>query len=97
VYYGAAEGTARALVADLVPSDQRGVAYGMFSTLEGLAAFPASLIAGLLWQGVGAWGGFGPGAPFLFGTALAVIAVALLVAWLPAGREPSPPPTTAEA
>jgi MFS family permease len=97
VYYGAAEGTARALVADLVPSEQRGVAYGMFSTLEGLAAFPASLIAGLLWQGIGAWSGFGPGAPFLFGAVLAVMAVTLLVAWLPAGREASPPATTPEA
>lgn len=90
-YYGAAEGTTKALVADLVPTAHRGVAYGLLSTLEGLAAFPASLMAGVLWQGIGPWRGFGPGAPFLFGAALALIAVVLLVAWLPAGHEPPAP------
>jgi len=93
-YYGAAEGTAKALVADLVPSARRGVAYGLHSTLEGLAAFPASLMAGVLWQGIGPWRGFGPGAPFLFGAGLALIAVVLLVAWLPAGHEPPLPART---
>jgi MFS family permease len=83
VYYGAVEGTARAYVADLVHPDRRGTAYGVFNAAIGVAAFPASLIAGVLWQGVGAWPGFGPAAPFLFGAALAFAAVALLVGWVP--------------
>jgi MFS family permease len=29
------------------------------------------------------WAGFGPAAPFLFGAAMALVAVVLLVAWLP--------------
>ena len=38
---------------------------------------PASVIAGILWQGVGDWGGFGPAAPFLFGAMMAGAAAAL--------------------
>jgi MFS family permease len=84
-YYGLTEGIAKALVADLVRPDQRGTAYGVYSAAVGLTAFPASLIAGLLWQGMGGWSGFGPSAPFLFGAALALLAVALLAWWLPKG------------
>jgi MFS family permease len=62
------------LVADLVPEARRGTAYGLYNAGIGLAALPASLIAGLLWQGAGAWTGFGPSAPFLFGAALALLA-----------------------
>ncbi len=83
VYYGLTEGTARAMVADLVRPEQRGTAYGVFNGVVGLTALPASLIAGVLWQGVGFWSGFGPSAPFLFGAGLALLAVLLLVGWLP--------------
>jgi len=81
IYYGMAEGTSKAMVADLVRPEQRGTAYGVYNAAIGLTAFPASLIAGLLWQGVGAWDGLGPRAPFLFGAAMALIAAALLVRW----------------
>jgi MFS family permease len=74
IYYAATDGVARALVADLVPEARRGTAYGLYNAGIGLAALPASLIAGLLWQGAGAWTGFGPSAPFLFGAALALLA-----------------------
>jgi MFS family permease len=83
VYYGLVEGTAKALVADVVQPEQRGTAYGVYNAAIGLAAFPASLIAGVLWQGVGRWAGFGPAAPFLFGAGMALLAVVLLVVWLP--------------
>jgi MFS family permease len=74
VYYAATEGTAKALVADLVPEEQRGTAYGLFNAAIGLTALPASLFAGLLWQGAGNWAGFGAAAPFYFGAALALLA-----------------------
>jgi hypothetical protein len=32
----------------------------------------------VLWQGLGAWGGLGPSAPFVFGAALAGLALFLL-------------------
>lgn len=74
IYYAATEGTAKALVADLVPDAQRGTAYGLFNAAIGLTALPASVIAGLLWQGLGAWTGFGASAPFFFGAAMALLA-----------------------
>jgi MFS family permease len=77
VYYGAVEGTARAYVADVVPRRQRGMAYGVYNAAVGVAAFPASLIAGLLWQQITA------SAPFVFGAALALLAAALFVTWVP--------------
>ncbi|MBI5929260.1 MAG: MFS transporter, partial [Chloroflexi bacterium] len=80
LYYASVEGTAKALVADLVPKTQHGTAYGIYNATIGLMAFPASLLAGILWQGVGGWDGFGPRAPFIAGAALALIA-ALLLAW----------------
>ncbi len=83
VYYGLTEGTAKALVADLVAPERRGVGYGIFNAVVGVMAFPASLVAGLLWQGGGGWDGLGPQAPFLFGAALALVAAALMWRWLP--------------
>ena len=83
VYYGMAEGAGKALVADVVAPAQRGTAYGVYNAAIGLAAFPASLVAGVLWQGVGCWAGFGPSAPFLFGAGMALLAVVLLLVWLP--------------
>jgi MFS family permease len=83
VYYAAVEGTARAYVADLVPAAQRGTAYGVYNAAVGIAVLPASLFAGILWQGVGSWHGFGPSAPFLAGAALALIAAILFAVWVP--------------
>jgi MFS family permease len=74
LYYAAAEGTAKALIADLVPAERRGTAYGLFNAAVGLMAFPASAIAGLLWQGAFGWSGFGASAPFFFGASLALLA-----------------------
>lgn len=72
VYYGLTEGVERALVADLVPGPARSTAYGWFHAAVGLAALPASFLAGVLWQGWGAPWAFGVGA------ALALAAAALL-------------------
>ena len=83
LYYGLAFGTANAMVADLVPENMRGTAYGTYHAVIGLLAFPSSLIAGILWEGAGAWGGFGPSAPFFFGGTLALIAALLMAFWMP--------------
>ncbi|MBM3307247.1 MAG: MFS transporter [Candidatus Eisenbacteria bacterium] len=80
LYYGLTEGVAKAFVADLVPPERRGTAYGVYHAAVGITALPASLIAGLLWQGAGRFGGLGPGAPFVFGGALALAASAMLAA-----------------
>jgi len=83
LYYGMAYGSANALVADLVPEHLRGTAYGTYNAVIGLLAFPASFIAGVLWQGLGKWAGFGPSAPFLFGGLMALIAAILMIVWMP--------------
>ena len=83
VYYGLAYGTTKAMVADIVPAELRGMAYGTYNAVLGLLDFPASLIAGLLWQGLGRWQGFGPSAPFFFGAALALTAAVLMALWRP--------------
>ncbi len=69
VYYGVVEGVARAFVADLVPEERRGTAYGLYHGVVGLTLLPASLIAGWLWQA------YSPAAPFLFGAGLAFLAM----------------------
>ncbi len=74
LYYAATEGVAKALVADLTPEAQRGTAYGWFNAVIGITALPASLLAGILWQGVGAWSGRGASAPFYFGAVMALLA-----------------------
>jgi MFS family permease len=73
LYYGAFLGASSALVADLVPEHLRGTAYGIFNAALGIAALPASLLAGFLWD----W--YGPAAPFLAGGGLALLAAAGLL------------------
>jgi MFS family permease len=91
-YHALAAGTARAFVADLVPERLRGTAYGTYHAVLGLVDLPASLVAWLLWQGVGAWHGFGPAAPFAFGAGAALAAALLLAALVP--EAPRGRPTT---
>ena len=74
VYYGLAEGVARAFVADLVPEDRCGTAYGLFHGVVGVTLLPASLIAGWLWQTIS------PAAPFYFGAGLSFLAMIGLLA-----------------
>ncbi len=76
IYYALTEGVAKALVADIVPPEQRGTAYGLFNAAIGLTALPASLIAGILWQAVN------PAAPFVFGASLSLLAGFLLLTWV---------------
>jgi len=74
IYYGIVEGVARAFVADLVPAERRGTAYGYYHGVVGLTLLPASLIAGWLWDVVS------PAAPFYLGAGLAFIAMLGLLA-----------------
>lgn len=73
VFYGMTEGVTRALVADIVPEEKRGTAYGLFNGAVGITVLPASLIAGFLWQGIS------PAAPFYFGAIMALVALLSLM------------------
>jgi MFS family permease len=75
VFYALTEGAERALVANLVSSDTRGRAFGVFHASIGLAALPASILFGLWWKA------FGPRAAFLIGAAIAVLATMALLAF----------------
>ncbi len=77
VYYGLAYGTAKAMVADIVPEELRGTAYGTYNAILGILDFPASLIAGLLWRYLA------PSAPFYFGGAMALAAALLMALVMP--------------
>ncbi|MGB7117678.1 MAG: MFS transporter [Anaerolineales bacterium] len=91
LYYGLAYGTSKAMIADLVPENVRGTAYGTYNAAIGILDFPASVIAGVLWQGVGAWTGLGAAAPFIFGSAAALLAALLMATWIPAVENIQPP------
>jgi len=84
VYMGAVAGASKALVADLVEPERRGIAFGTYHAVIGITTLPASLLAGLLWQGFAGWSGLGPAAPFAFGAAAAAVAALVLVATVPA-------------
>lgn len=79
-FYGLTEGTEKALVADLVPADRRGAAFGAYHLAVGLGALPASVLFGLVWERLGAPAAFGLGA------SLAGAAAALLLVLVPAPR-----------
>jgi MFS family permease len=68
LFYAMTEGTEKALVADIVPKEKRGVAFGWYNLAIGLGALPASLIFGAIWDRAGA-----PQA-FMFGASLALAA-----------------------
>jgi MFS family permease len=59
LYYATTEGIQKSYVADMVPEGQRGMAMGTFNALTGIAALPASVLAGFLWQSFGAFTAFG--------------------------------------
>ena len=73
IYYGLAEGVTRAFVADLVPIESRGMAYGIFHGMVGITLMPASIIGGWLWQT------YGPSVTFYAGAGLSALALVLLL------------------
>ena len=80
IFYGMTEGTEKALVADIVPAQRRGSAFGWYNLAIGLGALPASLIFGMIWDTAGA-----PTA-FFFGASLALIAAVLMAFVAPSTR-----------
>ena len=91
VYQGLTHGTAKAMIADLVPAEERGTAYGTYACVLGLIDLPASLLAGVLWHGAFGWQGFGGWAPFAFGATCALAAAIWLVTSSTLASEAQPP------
>jgi MFS family permease len=65
-------GVERAFIAEIAPKDLKGTVLGLHSTIVGIALFPASVIAGLLWNA------FGPAVPFAFGASLSLASALIL-------------------
>jgi MFS family permease len=73
VFYALTEPAEKALVAELVGAENRGLAYGWYNLTIGIGALPASLVFGVIYQQ------FGPLAAFGMGAALALAAAVLLI------------------
>ncbi|WP_373061570.1 MFS transporter [Gemmatimonas sp.] len=72
VVFGLTEGAEKALVADLVAAPRRGTAFGWYQATVGVAALPASIVFGVVWDTYGSPTAFGMGA------ALAVVAAVVM-------------------
>ena len=78
LFYGMTEAVKKALVADLVPKEARGSAYGIHTFLVNFPQLPASLLLGILWQKYNAAVAFSVGASF------AILGGFLLLIFIPA-------------
>ena len=83
IYFGLAEGAEKALVADLVPAERRGTAYGLYNLAFGVTVLPASLLMGSVWQWEGAR------AAFITSAGLGALAALLLVTTVNPKRQQS--------
>ena len=64
VHMGMTQGLLATMVADTAPADLRGTAYGFFNLVSGVGMLVASVLAGLLWDRLGASFTFYAGAAF---------------------------------
>ncbi len=64
VHMGMTQGLLATMVADTAPAELWGTAYGFFSLMSGLAMLVASVVAGSLWDSLGAASTFRAGAAF---------------------------------
>ncbi len=72
-YFGLTEGVEKAFVADMVPDDKRGTAFGLYNLAFGITVLPASLLFGLLWDSLG------PAVAFIASACVSVAAILLLM------------------
>lgn len=80
LYFGMTEGTEKAMVADLAPASRRGAAFGWFNAAVGLAALPASVIFGVVWDR------FGSPTAFVMGATIACAAAVMFTLVVPSGN-----------
>jgi MFS family permease len=73
VHMGATQGLLAAMVADAAPPSLRGTGFGLFNLASGIAMLAASVLAGMLWDRMGA------PATFHAGAALALVAMLLML------------------
>ena len=86
--YAATEGMTRAYVCDLAGPERRATVLGAYTFVLGLAALPASSLAGLLWDGVSHRAPFVLSAILMASSSLALLAIG---SWLDARTPASTP------
>lgn len=64
----------RAIIPDLVKEDLLGMGFGFYHMSVGVGALIASVVAGIMWESIGAW------ASFYYGASLAILGIAPLIA-----------------
>ncbi|MGD0281559.1 MAG: MFS transporter [Dissulfurispiraceae bacterium] len=80
LFMGLTDGIQRAFIATIIPQDFKATAFGFYNTVVGLAALPASLIGGWLWDHVS------PSATFYFGAATAAVSAVLFIVFIAASK-----------
>jgi MFS family permease len=88
VHMGFTQGLLASLVADTAPADLRGTAFGVFYMLGGGALLIASVVAGLLWDVLGAGTTFLAGAGFAAAALAGLLAIRLLLPSLGTSDQP---------
>jgi MFS family permease len=73
VYFALAEGTEKAMVADLAPASLRGTAFGVFHGITGFGSLAASVVFGLVWKTWGAPAAFALGASLALGASVLLL------------------------
>jgi MFS family permease len=73
LHMGMTQGLLAVMVAQAAPPDLKGTAFGMFNLVSGIALLAASVVAGVLWERVGA------AATFYAGAAFSVLAAILIM------------------
>jgi MFS family permease len=73
VYIGLVEGQEKAFLSELSPQEYKASILGLHYTLTGIMLFPASLVAGSLWDLIGS------SAPFIFGSVMSLISCIMLI------------------
>jgi MFS-type transporter involved in bile tolerance (Atg22 family) len=75
LHLGLTQGLLAAMVAETAPAELRGTAFGLFNLASGAAMLAASVLAGALWDSLGAAWTFGAGAGLCAITLLALPAL----------------------
>jgi sugar phosphate permease len=79
IFAGLGEGIERAIISDFAAPDERGTAYGWYNMVIGIAAIPAGVMFGAIWQLIGAR------QAFWFASAIAASAALILHFYVAAG------------
>ena len=76
LFMGMTDGIQKAYLAEVLPSEFKATAFGIYNMAVGLALLPASLIGGWLWDHVS------PAATFYYGAVMALVSAGLFIIYI---------------